>query len=75
MSDSTKSQISTQEKISQKNSAPESPPKTPAKEFVGLSDKLKLHFIKLSEKMSTLDLIEAIEFELRERNKWDPVIL
>ena len=39
------------------------------KEFVGLSDKLKLHFIKLSERMSTLDLIEAIEFEIREKNR------
>lgn len=37
-------------------------------EFVGLSDKAKLHFIKMSERVSILDLINAIEEELRLRN-------
>ena len=40
------------------------------KEFVGLSDRAKLHFVRVYSysAVSVLDLIDAIEIELREKN-------
>lgn len=38
------------------------------KEWVYLSDKAKLHFIKHAPNWTTLDLIGAVEAELKERN-------
>lgn len=36
--------------------------------WVGLSDRAKLHFVRMHNVMSVLDFIDAIEFELREKN-------
>ena len=37
--------------------------------WVGLSDRAKLHFVRMHSVMSVLDFIDAIEIELQERNK------
>lgn len=36
--------------------------------WTGLSDRAKLHFVRMHNVMSVLDFIDAIEFELREKN-------
>ena len=38
------------------------------KEWIGLSDKVKLHFVKYAPEWTTLELIEAVETELKEKN-------
>ena len=40
----------------------------PKKEWVGLTDKTKLFFIKNCVNWTTIDLIEAVEIELKEKN-------
>jgi hypothetical protein len=40
----------------------------PQREWVGLTDKAKLHFIKYAPKWTAIELIEAIEIELKEKN-------
>ena len=37
--------------------------------WTGLSDRAKLHFVRMHSVMSVLDFIDAIEIELQERNK------
>ena len=38
------------------------------KEWVALSDKVKLHFIKYAPTWTVIELIESIEAELKEKN-------
>jgi hypothetical protein len=47
---------------------PDVPPKILIKTWKGLSDKVKLHFIRYAPEWTTLQLIEAIEEELRLNN-------
>ena len=37
-------------------------------EWLGLSDRAKLHFVRMYSSVSVLDFIDAIEIELREKN-------